>query len=104
MKSTCFLICPIGEDGSDVRIHSDQLQRHIISPVLEPHNITIVRADSMPKPGIITRQIMDSILESDLVIADLTGANPNVYYELALRHTTRKPVYSNGCFWRKTSV
>lgn len=44
------------------------------------------------QPGIITRQIIEKIIESHLVIADLTDDNPNVLYELALRHAIRKPL------------
>jgi hypothetical protein len=43
-------------------------------------------------PGIITSQIIERVVEDDLVVADLTGANANVFYELALRHAVRKPV------------
>lgn len=91
MAQSCFLICPIGDDESDVRKHSDQVLRHIVKPVLGPKGYSIVRADEMPRPGVITTQIMEAIFESNLVIADLTGRNPNVYYELALRHASRKP-------------
>jgi hypothetical protein len=90
MKLTCFVICPIGDENSDIRKHSDQVLRHILTPALEGR-YEIIRADSMPKPGVITSQIMDAIFNSDLVIADLTGRNPNVFYELALRHASRKP-------------
>jgi hypothetical protein len=40
----------------------------------------------------ITGQVIDHVSRAKLVIADLSFANPNVYYELALRHATRKPI------------
>lgn len=46
----------------------------------------------MPEPGVITSQVIDATIESDLVIADLTGANPNAFYELAIRHMEQKAV------------
>lgn len=49
------------------------------------------RADKLAEPGMITNQIIDRVTGSDLVIADLSERNPNVFYELAIRHVTRKP-------------
>lgn len=54
--------------------------------------LTAVRADGISKPGLITGQVMDHVSRAALVVADLSFGNPNVYYELALRHATRKPV------------
>lgn len=91
-KKTCFIVCPIGNDLSPQRKHSDQALRHIIAPVLreagfeEPY-----RADKISESGNITRQIINHIREDNLVIADLTGHNPNVFYELAIRHCTGLP-------------
>jgi hypothetical protein len=45
-----------------------------------------VRADGLNEPGRITSQIITWLKEADLVIADLTWNNANVYYELSLRH------------------
>ncbi|GAA1306351.1 hypothetical protein GCM10009610_18710 [Pseudonocardia xinjiangensis] len=45
----------------------------------------------MDQSGTITSQIIDGLLQSDLVIADLTDHNPNVFYELAIRHAVAKP-------------
>lgn len=52
----------------------------------------MIRADGIDKPGMITRQVIEYILRSRLVIADLSFHNPNVFYELALRHATRLPI------------
>ena len=50
-----------------------------------------VRADEIAEPGVITSQIMQRVIGDDLVVADLTGLNPNVLYELAVRHAILKP-------------
>ena len=63
----------------------------MLSPVLKKNGYTPVRADQMAKVGLITSQIINAIIDSPLVVADLTGSNPNVFYELAIRHAIRKP-------------
>lgn len=91
MAEVCFLICPIGRTGTDIRRRSDQWVRHVVEPITSEFGYTVRRADDMPDPGVITNQVIRAIFESPLAIADLTGGNPNVYYELALRHACRKP-------------
>jgi hypothetical protein len=91
-KKICFVISPIGEDGSDIRERSDQILKHIIASSVEQLGYTIIRADKISEPGIITTQIIEYIVDAELVIADLTDKNPNVFYELAIRHAIRKPL------------
>lgn len=91
-ETTCFYITPIGEENSEERRHSDLFLGSIVEPALEPLKMTVIRADMIDKPGVITRQIIDYLLKSRLVIADLSFHNPNVFYELAIRHTARLPV------------
>ena len=91
-ENTCFYITPIGEEGSEHRKHSDLLLGSIIEPALEQFHLKVVRADNIEKPGFITRQIIDYLLRSRLVVADLSFHNPNVFYELAIRHAARLPV------------
>lgn len=91
-ETTCFYITPIGEDGSEQRRHSDLFLGNIVEPALQPFGLRVVRADAIDKPGMITRQIIEYLLRSRLVIADLSFHNPNVFYELALRHATRLPI------------
>lgn len=91
-ETTCFYVTPIGEDGSDQRKHADLFLGSLIEPALEQFGLKVVRADMIDKPGTITRQIIEYLLRSRLVIADLSFHNPNVFYELALRHAVRLPV------------
>lgn len=91
-ESICFYIAPIGDEGSEPRKHSDLFLGSIVEPALETFGLQVIRADSIDKPGIITRQIIDYIMRSRLVIADLSFHNPNVFYELALRHAIKLPI------------
>jgi hypothetical protein len=88
---SCFVVAPIGSSGSDVRKRSDQVLRHVIRPAVEPLGYKVVRADEIDQSGSINAQVISRITDSHLVIADLTDLNPNVLYELALRHALRKP-------------
>lgn len=89
---TCFVIAPIGADGSAERIRSDQVLKHIIGPSVRECGYEPIRADQISEPGLITSQVIQHIVDDPLVIADLTGRNPNVFYELALRHAIKKPI------------
>jgi hypothetical protein len=91
-KKKCFVISPIGEGGSEMRERSDKVLEHIIKPPVEECGYECMRADEISEPGIITSQIIQHLIDDDLVVADLTGRNPNVYYELAVRHVVRKPI------------
>jgi hypothetical protein len=87
----CFYITPIGNEDSEERRHADFLMEYIIKPAVKEFDLTVVRADQMGKPGMIGKQVIEHILKARLVIADLSFHNPNVFYELCLRHTTRLP-------------
>jgi hypothetical protein len=91
-RPICFVISPIGEPKSEEATRSDQTIRHLITPAAEAHGFEVLRADKEERPGIITTQIIQRLVSSPLVIADLTDSNPNVFYELAIRHVTRKPL------------
>lgn len=88
----CFVIAPIGGKGTEVRRRSDQILDFVIRPVVSEYGYRALRADEMPAPGLITSQVIQQVIDAPLVIADLTDHNPNVFYELALRHAFRKPV------------
>lgn len=87
----CFVIAPIGEPESDERKRSDQILSYVIEPAVQRLGYKPIRADNISEPGIITTQIIQHIIDDPLVVADLSGRNPNVFYELALRHALRRP-------------
>ena len=91
-EKICFVIAPIGEPESDIRKRSDRVLKHIIRPAVESCGYKAVRADEIAEPGMITNQIIRHVVDDPLVIADLTGQNPNVFYELAIRHYIGKPL------------
>ncbi|MHA6695290.1 hypothetical protein [Homoserinimonas sp. A520] len=91
LKNVCFLVTPIGEDGSEQRMHADLMLGSLIEPALDGLGMRLVRADRISTPGMITAQVIDHLVRAPLVIADLSFGNPNVFYELALRHASRLP-------------
>lgn len=91
-QKLCFVIAPIDEEGSEIRRRSDQVLKHIITPAANECGYKTIRADEISEPGMITSQVIQHLIEDALVIADLTGRNPNVFYELAIRHAIKKPI------------
>ena len=89
-KERCFIITPIGDDTDPIRRHIEGIIDAAITPALS-NNYEIVVAHKISEPGSITKQIITEIYNSKLVIANLTSRNPNVMYELALRHAIGKP-------------
>lgn len=88
----CFVVSAIGEDGSDIRRNADKLFNHIIKPVCEKCRFKAIRINHENTPDSITKEILDSLFNYDLVIADLTGHNPNVFFEIGYRASTGKPI------------
>lgn len=89
---SCFVIGPIGEPKTDIREWSDKILKYVIVPALKKCGYeNPLRADQISKSGMITFEVVQHLILDDLVIADLTGRNANVYYELGILHAARKP-------------
>jgi hypothetical protein len=91
LEEECFFVAPIGKDGSEERNRSDGVLEFIVARAAKELGLHTVRADQLAEPGQITLQVIEHVLGAKAAVADLTGRNPNVYYELAIRHTAKLP-------------
>ena len=92
MPKICFIISSIGGEGTPERAAANEKLNHYFKPVLEDLNYDVVRADQEETPGSISRLIVERIINSDMVIADISDQNPNVFYEIAIRNAVKKPI------------
>lgn len=82
----CFVIMPFNMENAN------SIYENWIKPAVEginTKNLNFIchRADKTQRPGEIISHILNNLFDSEIVIADLTGKNPNVFYELGVRHT-----------------
>jgi len=94
MSDQAFVVMQIGEKGTPERKRADEIYNFVIVPALKQFGILPYRADLDPSPGAITQKMLSELVEASLVIADLTGRNPNVFYELGIAHSFGKPLIS----------
>jgi hypothetical protein len=82
---SCFVMMPFGQQR-------DRIYRELIVPACLRQQIKCKRADSMRVPKNILNDIIDGILTADMLIADLSDNNPNVFYELGIAHAAARNV------------
>ncbi|MDZ7929044.1 MAG: hypothetical protein U5N21_02800 [Rhodococcus sp. (in: high G+C Gram-positive bacteria)] len=87
-----FVISPIGAVGTETHANALLALEYIIKKALPEDEFEIRRADFEHAPDSITQMVVKRIIEADLIVADLTGHNPNVFYELAIAHSFKRPV------------
>lgn len=99
LKDICFVVMPFGTkdtglDGPNQpnKVNFDELWNKAIKPAIESLGYRAVRADE-DRGALIIVEMIERLMYSDLVVADISLANANVYYEVGLRHAAR----SHGC-------
>jgi tetratricopeptide (TPR) repeat protein len=91
MKPLCFVLMPFGTkpEGGGRTIDFDAVYGEIIAPAVAEAGMEVIRADQEQIGGTIHKPMFERLMLCDFAVADITGANPNVYYELGIRHALR---------------
>lgn len=84
-SNLCFVLMPFGEPF-------DLTYRNVIQPAISASGLEPMRADQLFPLDSIMEQIRAAIQQSRLCIADVTGRNPSVLYEIGIAHTLMKPI------------
>lgn len=93
VEKTCFVIIGFGKKMDHINgreIDLDKTYQYIIEPVFKKLGFFCFRACDIAHSGVIDKPMYENILKADFVVADLTTFNPNVLYELGVRHAVRK--------------
>ncbi len=88
----CFVVMGFGiktDLATGRKLNLDKSYQALIKPVVESKNITCIRADEIRHSGSIDLQMYQQLLSADIVIADLSTANVNAFYELGIRHALK---------------
>ena len=87
-----FVAMPFGTKKANNKRYSidfNAIYNNAIKPVADELGISIIRADEENDSGIIHTLMIERLVCTDIVIVDITNENPNVYYELGIRHCAR---------------
>ena len=90
-QPACFLLLPAGSEISPSQPATNALISEIVRSVLEEIGFSLTIPET-PSSGFISIQTIGHLVRDQLVIADLTGLNPNVMYEVGVRHCARLPL------------
>lgn len=90
-RPLCFVLMPFGKKAlpSGQVVDFDTVYARLIQPGIEAAGMEPLRADEEAVGGLIHKPMYERLILCDFAVADLTGANSNVFYELGLRHGVR---------------
>jgi hypothetical protein len=91
-KPRCFVVMGFGmktDFATGRKLDLDKSYRLLIKPAVEDAGLECIRADEIRHSGVIDVPMYRELLASDFVVADLSTANTNAFYELGVRHALR---------------
>lgn len=91
-EKICFIVTAIGESGTETRDRADEVFSYLIGPVCEELGFKPVRVDQVDAVDNINETIINYLKTAPMVVADMTGHNPNAFYELGFRQALELPL------------
>lgn len=91
-KPICFVMMPISDAQGYEPGHFSRVYEYLFKPAIERAGYHPERADDTVKTDYIVVGIVKKIIDAEMVLCDMSGRNPNVLYELGLRHAYQKKV------------
>ncbi len=87
----CFVLMPFGKklDAAGRLTNFDAVYEKVIAPAVGKAGLEPIRADEEKIGGTIHKPMFERLMLCHYAVADITGANPNVFYELGIRHAMR---------------
>ena len=91
-KGTCFVIMPFSDPEGYECGHFTSIYKYTFSPAIEAAGYEPKRIDENTVSNLIHGKMMNELINAPMVLCDLSTNNPNVLYELGIRHAVDKPV------------
>lgn len=91
-EKICFVIMPISDHPNYPKGHFTNIYEQVFKPAIEEAGFISKRVDEDKISSDIMTKILEGVTKSEMAICDLSSRNPNVMYELGLRHAYGKPV------------
>jgi len=89
----CFVIMPFGKKPVDgVEVDFDHIYHQLIEKAVDDLGVDCERCDEIIDNGSIIKKMFRGIFDADVAVVDITSLNPNVFYELGVRHALQKHV------------
>lgn len=88
-RKKCFVIMPVSKTKSCSTSQWTAIFNEMIKPAVVGGRLGFICERSEPRTGNLIKDILNELNRADVVVADLTDTNPNVFYELGVRHTLR---------------
>ena len=91
-KPTCFVIMPFSDPEGYDPGHFRSVYEYTFKPAIEAAGYEALRIDDNSVSNLIHSKMMNELVTAPMVLCDLSTNNPNVLYELGIRHAFDKPV------------